>query len=316
MLPYLNRRLLLLLPTLLGLSLLIFTLMRLLPGDTVYALMGEAGTFTPEQMAAMRSEWHLDEPYYQQYARFVSDLVQGDLGTSQYYDTSVSDEVMRRLPVTFQIAVFAVVLSTLGAVPMGILAAARAHGFVDTSVRLLAVLGQAVPNFWLGTMVIVGLSFYLGWLPPSGYVSPFEDPFTNFQQVLFPALVLAWAASAVVTRLMRNSLLEELRQDYVRTAKSKGLHDFTIVVRHASRNALLPVVTMLGVQFAYLLGGSVIVETIFSIPGLGSLVITAIEQRDYTLLQGTVMVFGMLILLANLLIDLTYAVLDPRIRYS
>jgi peptide/nickel transport system permease protein len=316
MLAYVIRRVVLMAPTLLGLSVFIFALMRLLPGDTVLALMAESGTFNEAQIAALRQQWHLDESYLQQYARFLGDLVRGDLGTSLYYNTSVASEIGRRLPITLQLSVYAIVLSTVAAIPLGVIAGARAGGWLDAGVRLMTVLGQAVPNFWLGTMVVVGLAFYLRWLPPKGYVSPFDDPFVNAQQMIFPALVLAWSSSAVVTRLMRNSLLEVLRQDYVRTAQAKGLGAYTVVVRHAMRNALLPVVTMLGVQFAFLLGGSVIVESIFTVPGMGSLALKSIEVRDYSLLQGVVMVFGVLVLVVNLAIDLSYLILDPRIRYS
>ncbi|MGE0542402.1 MAG: ABC transporter permease [Dehalococcoidia bacterium] len=313
---YILNRLLLLIPSLLGLSLLVFILIRLVPGDTVTALMAESGVFSDEQVATLRARWHLDESYLQQYIRYMSDLARGDLGQSFYYGTPVADEIARGLPATLEIAAVATLLSIALAVPMGTISAVRAGSWIDVIVRALAVLGQAIPSFWLGTMVVVGLAFYLQWLPPKGYVSPFVDLRTNLTQIIFPAIVLAWSLSAVSTRLIRNSLLEVLRQDYMRTAVAKGITGRAAVLRHGLRNALLPVVTVAGAQLAFLLGGSVIVESIFSVPGLGSLALKSIELRDYNLLQGIVLVFGVLAIVANLLVDLSYAVIDPRIRYS
>lgn len=312
---YVLRRCLLLLPTAFGLVVITFLLVRVIPGDTVTALMADSGQFDEAQIQSLREEWGTDEPIPVQFGKYLRATLTGDLGTSFYYNTPVSEELGRRLFPTAEIALIAMTLALAIAIPFGVLSASRSGGPTDAAVRVLAVLGQALPGFWLGTLVIVGLGAYLHWLPPKGFVYPWDNPLTNIQQVILPALILAWSLSAVLMRLTRNTMIEVLRSDYVRTAAAKGLSSHTVLYRHALRNTLIPVLTVAGVQLGFLLGGSVIVESIFSVPGVGTLLLRAIEVRDYNVIQGVVLVFGLTVMLINLVVDLTYRLIDPRVGY-
>ncbi len=317
---YIARRLLLLFPTLLLVSLVVFWSVRLQPGDVVDAKLAQAafagGTASPERAEELRREMGLDEPAAKQYFVWLGNVVKGDLGHSLFVGRSVRSELWRAVPVSLELAIMAIILSILIAVPLGVLAAIHQDSWIDHVARLFSVGGLAIPNFVVGTVVIVTTSKWLGWSPPIGYRPFFDSPGTNLVQFIIPAAILGLVFSSTTLRMVRSSMLEVLRADYLRTAWAKGLSQRTVIVRHALKNAMIAPLTMVGAQIGLLLGGAVIIESIFSLPGIGRLTLEAVMNRDYPQLQGAVMFLAVVFVLINLVVDISYGWLDPRIRYS
>ena len=301
---YVVRRVLLVIPVMLGVSLIVFLLMHFTPGDPALLMLGERAT--EEQLQLLRQEMGLLEPLPVQYARFLGAALQGDLGRSYRSGRPVMTEVLSRLPATAELAVAAVVIAVLIGVPVGVLSAVKQYSLLDNAGMLLALLGASLPSFWLGLMLMLLFAVNLGWLPPSG-----RD---GLSSLVLPALTLGAGAAALITRMTRSSMLEVINQDYVRTARAKGLPEKTVIYSHAFRNALLPVVTVIGLQFGALLGGAVITETVFAWPGTGRLAVEAIRAKDYPVVQGAVLMLAFAFAIVNLLVDLLYAFLNPRIR--
>lgn len=318
MFRYLAQRAIAFIPTLLGVSILIFGAIRLVPGDAIVAMLGtEAGMLTQTQRQALEAYFGLDKPPIEQYFSWLGGVVRGDLGLSVRHGQPVLNVILARFPVTLQLALMAVVIALAIGIPVGILSAVRRNTLVDLFGRLLSLLGLAMPNFLLGTLLIYVLSVYFRILPNSGnYVSLAQDPALNLSQMIFPAFTLGFSFAASVMRTTRSAMLEVLGQDYIRTARSKGLVENLVIRRHALRNALIPVVTIVGVEMGYLLGGTVITEEIFALPGIGRLVFNAISQRDYALVQGIALFVAFNFVLINLIADLVYTLVDPRISYA
>ena len=313
---YVAQRLLTFPLILLGVSVLVFVSIRLIPGDAITAMLGtEAGLLTPAQRASLSAYFGIDQPVWSQYLRWLGGLFQGDLGISSIYGKPVLTVIIERFPLTLQLALMAMLTALCVGVPLGILAATRNERPSDLAIRVLAMLGQSTPSFVIGVLIIYVLSVYFGMVPAMGTFTPLTvDPLASIGQLFFPAITLGFAFAASVTRISRSAMLDVLGDDYIRTARSKGTSPMRVVWRHALPNALIPVVTLSGVEFGYLLGGAVIVEQIFALPGLGRLVLDAITQRDYALVQGTVLFVAFNFLVVNLLVDLAYVALDPRIR--
>jgi peptide/nickel transport system permease protein len=295
-------------------TLIIFVLMRWLPGDPV-ALMYPDVT-DPPTLARMRHDLGLDQPLVVQYVQWLGQLARGDLGTSPLTRQRVGDTLLQRLPVTLELGAVALVLSWLIAVPLGVISATRPGTAVAAVARVVALLGISAPSFFLAFVLIYLFAIILRWVPPSGYTNPAQSPLLSLRSLLLPGLTLGAAMGAVTMRMLRASLLEVLNLDYVRVARAKGLGEQLVVRRHALRNALIPVITVVGLEMGALLGGAVIVETVFSIPGLGSLLVNSLLGKDYLMVQGTVLLLACGFSVLNLLIDLTYSVVDPRIRYG
>jgi peptide/nickel transport system permease protein len=316
---YVARRLLMLIPMLIGVSLVVFVIMRLIPGDIASIILmgptGESGA-DPKALAELRHKLGLDRPLPLQYLSWVAGLVRLDAGNSLWSDRPVFMEILERLPLTLELSLLAIVLSLVVALLTGILSAVRQDTWVDYLFRVVSIAGLSIPNFWLGTLIILFLSLVFFWTPPLGYVDLFEDPWTNLQQILWPALALGYNLSAVTSRMTRSAMLEVLRQDYIKTAWAKGLAERTVVLRHALKNALLPVITLSSIQLGTLLGGTVIMETIFTLPGVGRYLVDAIFHRDYPVTQTIVVMTGIVFVCLNLVVDVLYAWLDPRIRYD
>ena len=311
------QRLAALIPTLLGVSVIVFLVIHLIPGDTITAMIGTQYKLTEVQAASLRAYFGLDKPLWEQYLRWILAAVRGDLGFSVRSGQSVMSEILRSFPVTLELALFSMVIALTLGLPIGILSAVRRDTPVDLFGRLFALVGLALPNFWLGTLIILVLSVVFGIMPNSGdYVSFTEAPLKNLSQLFFPAITLGFAFTASIMRTTRSAMLEVLRQDYVRTARGKGVLERNVIVTHSLRNALIPLITIIGVEFGYLLGGAVIVENVFALPGIGRLIINGIDQRDYAVVQGTVLFVAVCFVLINLLVDIIYAYSDPRIRYE
>ncbi|MGV8855673.1 MAG: ABC transporter permease [Devosia sp.] len=313
---YVAQRLLTFPLILLGVSVLVFVSIRLIPGDAITAMLGtEAGLLTPDQRASLAAYFGIDQPVWSQYLHWFMGLLRGDLGISSIYGKPVLTVILERFPLTLQLALMSMVIALGVGVPLGVLAATRNERPSDLVVRILAMLGQSTPNFVIGVLTIYVLSVFFGVVPSMGTFTPlFTDPLASLGQLFFPAVTLGFAFAASVTRISRSAMLDVLSDDYVRTARSKGVSPLSVVWHHALPNALIPVVTLSGVEFGYLLGGAVIVEQIFALPGIGRLVLDAITQRDYALVQGTVLFVAFNFLVVNLLVDLAYVALDPRIR--
>jgi peptide/nickel transport system permease protein len=313
---YVAQRLLTFPLILLGVSVLVFVTIRMIPGDAITAMLGtEAGLLTPEQRASLASYFGIDQPIATQYLRWLSGLLHGDFGVSVTYGKPVLAVIVERFPLTLELALLATLIGLVIGVPLGVLAATRSERPTDLLVRIVAMLGQSTPSFVIGLVIIFVLSVYFGFVPAMGtFTSLFADPLTNLGQLIFPAITLGFAFAASVTRISRSAMLDVLSDDYVRTARSKGASARRVVWRHALPNALLPVVTLSGLEFGYLLGGAVIVEQIFALPGLGRLTLDAITHRDYPLVEGAVLFIALNFLIVNLLVDLAYVGLDPRIR--
>lgn len=315
---YLTQRLIAFIPTLIGISILVFAAIRLIPGDQITAQLGtEAGMLSTEQRAALEAYYGLDQPPIQQYFVWLGDALQGNLGFSIRHGSAVLPLILERFPITLELAFMAIIIALSIGIPIGILSAIRHNSLIDLFGRMFSMLGLAVPNFLLGTLIIYVLSVYFGILPNSGnYTSFTEDPWLNIQQLIFPAITMGFSFSASVMRMTRSAMLEVMNEDYVRTARSKGLRERVVIRRHALRNALIPVVTLIGVEFGYLLGGAFITEQIFSLPGIGRLAVNAISQREYALVQGVTLFIAINFVIVNLAVDLIYAAIDPRISYA
>ena len=313
---YLIQRLLYTFVSLVGVSILVFILLRAVPGDAAVILAGDESAMTPEDIDEIRTEMGLNDPLVVQYIRWGGGVVQGDWGISLFTSEPVLSLIWPRLPVSVELGLMAMFFAVLIAAPLGILAALQQDGFSDQVLRFISIMFLALPNFWLSTMVLVLGSRWYGWVPPVGYESIFVNPWYNLQQFTIPAIVLGTSLAASLMRMMRSSMLEVMREDYIRTARAKGLVERKVVLRHMLRNSLIPVVTLFGLMAGVVIGGTVITESIFSLPGMGRLVIDTINRRDYPMVQALIMIFGFATLMINLLTDLSYAWLDPRISYS
>ena len=312
---YVLRRLLLAIPVLLLSSVIVFALMRVMPGDALTALMGESGNIGERELAHIRQQLRLDLPYYEQYAIWIWQMVSLSPGDSIFTGEAITVSLAKAIPVTLELATLALILGLIIAVPIGVISDTRQDTASDYVGRVVAVSGLSLPDFWLATLVITFAAIWFHWIPPIGYTSFWDSPLRNLQQFLLPAAVLGFRLSAATMRMTRSTVLEVLREDYVRTAWAKGLAGRIVVYKHALKNALIPVVTIVGGQIGVLLAGTVVVESIFALPGMGRLTVEAILYRDYPVVQTNVMLVAGTLVTLNLLVDLSYAWLDPRIRY-
>jgi len=317
MLSFLVRRILLAIPTLIGVAVVTFFLIRVVPGDPVVVkLRADGAPISEATIQAERKRLGLDKPIYEQFVDYMVGLARLDLGRSLWTGQPVADEIATRFPVSFQVAIMATLIALLIAIPLGILSAVYRDTWVDYVVRIVAVSGLAIPSFWLGMLIIMALLAMFNWLPKIGYVSIFQDPVANLSALIFPALAVGYRYAAVATRMMRSALLEVLREDYIRTARAKGVYRQLVVRRHALRNALLPVVTVVGLEFAFLIGGLVVTEQVFNLNGIGKLFVDATTRGDFTLIQGLVLLIAVIFIVVNIIVDVLYGMLDPRIRLS
>jgi len=317
MLRYTLNRILLMIPTLLGVAVLVFLVLRVIPGDIVEVkLSAEGNIFTEEQIQAERERLGLADPLPTQFFRYMGGLLRGDLGISLWTERPVLEEIGGRIGLTVELAILSTLLAVIIAFPLGTLAALFRGSWLDYVIRVITIGGLAVPSFWLGMLIILALLLTVGTLPPLGTTSIFADPAVNLSQMIWPALSVGYRYSAVVARMLRSSILEVLAEDYVRTARAKGLAEKVVIVKHGMRNALLPTVTVIGLEFAFLLGGLVVTEQVFNINGIGKMFVEAVVLNDLTMLQGLVLVVATAFVVVNLLVDLLYAALDPRIRYQ
>lgn len=294
----------------------VFVVMRLVPGDVVKLQLADAGAVTEEQIEAIEAELGLDKSIGAQLLDWASHAIRGDLGTSLWSKQPVTEMILERLPVTLQLTGMAVVIAIVIGIPIGVISAVKHHSFVDNFLRITAIGGLSIPNFWLGLILITVLSIFFNWIPPLGYQPFTENPIVNFQQMILPAIVLAVALSASIIRMTRSALLEVLHSDFIRTVRAKGAKERLVIYKHALRNSLVSIITLIGLQIGTLLGGTVVLESIFSLPGLGSLIFETVSARDYPVVQSTVLVFGGMFLLVNLFVDMMYGWVDPRIRNS
>ena len=313
---YIIRRLLALVPTLLFASLIVFVSMRMIPGDVIDLMMAQNDISTAQDREAIEAALGLDQPMMRQYFRWLGDALQGDLGRSLWNNTRVSQQLIERLPVTFELGFLALLVALSMALPIGVYSAMRQDTLGDYVTRSFSLVMLAIPNFWLGTLVMVFPSVWWRWSPELEYTPFLEGPFKNLGQMLVPAIVLGLSLSAVTMRMTRTMMLEVLRQDYIRTARAKGIGEGLLVLRHALRNGLIPIVTLVGLQAPLLIGGAVIMEQIFVIPGMGSMLLDAVSQRDYPVVSGVFLVVGIGVLLINLVVDLSYGWLDPKVRHQ
>ncbi len=311
---YIIRRLLNMAPVLVGLTLAVFLMMRVIPGDVASLMLEESPT--AQRKDELRRQLGIDRPLHEQYLSWVGNALRGDFGTSFWTNRPVLGEIRRTAPVTVELALLASTVALLIALPIGILSAVKQDTLWDYLGRSLSITALSIPNFWLGTLAVVLPAIWFKWVPPVTYHAFWEDPWANVRQFWLPAIVVGASASAAMMRMTRSALLEVLRQDYIRTARAKGLRGGTIILRHALKNALIPVVTLYGALVGGLLAGAVITETIFNLPGFGSLTIDAISQRDYPQIQANVLLFGVSYTVINLLVDLSYGLFNPRIRYE
>jgi peptide/nickel transport system permease protein len=311
---FIVRRALLSVIVLLLITILAFFLLHIMPGDPATIMLGM--DVSQERIDALRKELWLDRPLVVQYGHWLFNTLHGDLGKSVSYREDATGIIAARLPITIHLSLMSLVLSTILGIAAGIICAIRRGGVLDSIITLLANIGIAVPIFWLGILGIYSFGLHLGWLPIQGYTSPFEDFWLSLKKSIMPVICLAIPAIAVLARQTRSSMLEVVRQDYVRTAWSKGLRERSVVLRHALKNALIPVVTVLGIQLRTLVGGAVLVETVFNIPGMGRLLVSSVINKDFIIVQACTLVIATVVLLANLLVDISYGWLDPRIRYQ
>ena len=315
---YIIRRLLLMVPLYFVVSVAIFVLLRVTPGDTLLVIAGAGeggGKLAPEVAAQIRHQWGLDKPIHLQYLDWLGGILRGDFGKSFYYKNKISEDLAKRFPVTLELALMSITISLLIALPVGIISALKQDTWIDYFFRIFTIAGLAMPGFWLGILLILMMVVWFRWIPPFGYVPPWVNPKDNFAQFIFPALILGYRLSAVVSRLTRSQMLEVLREDYIRTAWAKGLKQRTVITRHALKNALLPVVTLSSLELGGLLGGTAIIEIVFVLPGMGRMLVDAIVHRDYPVVQAVVLIIAGIFMSINLIVDVLYAYLDPRIRY-
>ena len=316
---YIVKRLLLYVPTIILVTLLVFVLMRAIPGDPATLILAGTsggGTFTEEDRARLRHELGTDRPLVVQYGDWMWGLLHADLGEGLYYGTPVKEELKSRFPLTMELALLSALISFIIAVPLGILSAVKQDSIIDYAARIFTFAGISVPVYVTGIVAIYLLVNFFNWFPPLGYADPWEDPWKNMQQMFLPALTLAFFQMNLIARVARSAMLEVLREDYIRTARAKGLREQRVLFLHGLKNAFLPIITVAGWSLGLLLGGTIIIEKIFVMPGMGTLLLESINARDYTLIQGVVMAYAISVLTVNLLVDLLYAWLDPRIRYA
>jgi len=313
---YVAQRLVIALLTLLGMSVVIFTLLRLAPGDIVDILFSTAGYVSTSEKQAIMKELGIDRPYWVQYLDWMRQMLTGDLGKSYRYDQPAWQIIRPLVPVTLELAALSTLFAVLLGVPTGVISAVRQDTTLDYVLRLFSLAGLSMPAFWLGMLIILGLVTWFAWIPPLSYVSPIQDLKLHAVQFLLPALAVGYRSSALIMRITRSSLLEVMREDYIRTAWAKGQTGRVIIWRHALKNALLPVVTVIGIEFAFLIGGLVVTETVFNLPGVARFLVQAILWRDYPIVQNLVMFIAIVVILSNLLVDMLYGVLDPRVRYG
>lgn len=307
MATYILKRLLAAIPVIVGISVLVFFSLYLIPGDPLTAVLGDA-VVSKEQAAALREQYGFNDPLYVQYIRFAGRALQGDLGRSLQFKRPVLEEIRTQLPATIQLTLAAMIIAIVVGMGLGIMAALRPHSWLDSLSMFVALIGVSFPSFWVGLMMLLVFSLILGWLPATGT--------EGWQRLIMPALTLGFGAAAIIARLTRSSMLEVLRQAYITTARAKGLANYLVLLRHALRNAIIPVLTIVGLQFGNLLAGAVVVETVFSRQGIGRLLVAAILGRDFPLVQGLVLFVATVYVLINLVVDVSYAVVDPRIRYE
>ena len=323
MYQYIVKRILLMVPTLIGAAVLVFFLLRLIPGDICELRMaGTGGYFDQDALDVCRAEIGIDQPLFMQFLDFIWGFIRFDLGTSMWTNRPIGEEIALRFELSLQVAIMATITATVIAIPLGTISAIKQDTWVDYVVRIFSIAGIAMPSFWLGILIILGLLvstqaiWGTPWMPPIQYVPLWVDPWQNLSMLIWPAVATGYRYSAVATRMTRSALLEVLREDYVRTARAKGLREKLIINRHALRNALLPVVTVIGIEFAFLMGGLVVTEQVFNLNGLGKLFVEAVTNHDYTLTQALVMVVVTVFVVTNFVVDILYAWLDPRIRYT
>ena len=316
MTKYLIKRFLLMLPTLLGVALVTFLLIRVIPGDVVeLRYSGDRGAVSQEILDQERARIGLDKPVWQQFATWIWGVVRLDFGTSMWTGAPIWEEIKLRFALSLQVAIMATIVAVLLAIPLGVLAALKQDSWVDYAVRIFSIAGLAMPSFWLGIVLILLMLVIFKWLPPMVYTPFWVNPWQNMLQLIWPALAVGYRYSAVATRMTRSAMLEVLREDYIRTARAKGLMQKLILSRHALKNAMLPVMTVVAIEFAFLIGGLVVTEQVFNLNGIGLLFVQAVAHRDYTLLQALVMLVAGMFIFVNFLMDIAYAWIDPRIRY-
>lgn len=314
---YAIKRIGLFIPTVLLVTIIVFVVMRLIPGDPALAILSaDDAVYTQEELAQLRAELGTDRPIVIQYVEWMSGLVRGDFGTSYWWGGPVMERLGQRIPVTIELAILGIVLAVVCAVPLGVISAIRPDSPLDYASRIFTLVGISIPTFFSGILLTLVLIRAFGWLPPLGYEDIWEAPWTNIKQLVLPALALGFYDMAFIARVTRSSMMEILREDYMRTARAKGLRETVVLARHGLKNAVLPVLTISGWQFGRLFGGTVIIEKIFLIPGVGQLLIDAIYQRDFPTIQAVIVIVALSIVVVNLLVDLLYGWLDPRIRYA
>jgi peptide/nickel transport system permease protein len=310
---YVFKRILVSIPVLFGISILAFFLVRVVPGDTVTAMLGS--NYNEEQATILREKFGLDKPMIVQYGLWIGNVLTGDFGYSHFTNTPVLGAIIERLPVTLELTILSVVFAILVAIPLGTFAAIRRNSNFDYGSSLIGIFGISVPNFWLGTLMILFFSLVLGWFPSGGFVPLTDNVIGNLKTMILPSIAMGTTVAAVAMRMTRSSMLEVIGQEYIKMARAKGVSNTRLIWKHAIKNALIPVVTVLGIQTGYLLGGSVVIEQIFSLPGVGQLALQAITNRDYALLQGTILFIAGAFVIINLLVDIIYGLLNPKIRY-
>jgi peptide/nickel transport system permease protein len=323
MLQYVLKRLLLMIPTILGAAFVIFFILRVVPGDVCeLKLGGDGGYYDPAQVAICQKNLGIDRPLYEQFGKFVVGIFTFDFGKSMDTGKPVTHEIGLRFQLSLQVAIMATLVSIIISIPLGTISAVYQNSWIDYLVRTVSIAGIAIPSFWLGILILLGLLNFSDWMwgvrwsPPLTYKPIWEDPYHNISQLIWPAVATGYRYSAVATRMTRSSMLEVLREDYVRTARAKGLLEKLIINRHALKNALLPVVTVIGIEFAFLMGGLVVTEQVFNLNGLGQLLVHSVTGKDYTMTQAIVMIIVLVFVFTNFVVDILYAWLDPRIRYS
>ena len=314
---YVLKRLLLMIPTLLGVAVLVFLMLRVAPGDIVELKYAGTGAFAPrEAIERERAQLGLDKPLWHQFVSWIWGIIRFDFGNSMWTGRPITQEISIRLELSLQLAVMATLVAIFLSIPLGTLAALKQDTWIDYSVRIFSIAGLSFPSFWLGIIIILGFLIFFKWLPPLIFTSFWVDPKANLTQLIWPALAVGYRYSAVATRMTRSAVLEVLREDYIRTARAKGLWEKVILVRHALKNALLPVITVIGLEFAFLIGGLVVTEQVFNLNGIGMLFVESITRRDYTMTQALVLLVSFVFIFVNFVVDLLYAWLDPRIRYQ
>jgi peptide/nickel transport system permease protein len=317
MLRYVISRLLYTIPTLLGVAVLVFFMLRVVPGDVVEVkLRGDGGTVSQEMIDMERKRMGLDKPLIQQFGDWMIGVVTLDFGKSMWTERPVMEEISLRLELSLQVAIMATIIAVLIAIPLGTMAALFRDTWIDYATRIVTIVGLSIPSFWFGMLIMLSLLAFFNWLPPITFTPIYVDPIANLTQLIWPALSVGYRYCAVVARMIRSSLLEVLNEDYIRTARAKGVFEKLVISRHALRNALLPAITVIGLEFTFLIGGLVVTEQVFNLNGIGQLFVQSVSRNDFTLIQGMVMLIAAFYVFVNLAVDLLYAVFDPRIRYS